>query len=115
MCSGQNKKETMQESVYKTQEAIALERCEKQIEWYVNATKRRRRLFYWSHGLAIFFGGTTPVLVVLLSLTSSYEGLLMGLIALFPALSATITGLDGVFQWREELSRFGYTAESLKS
>jgi len=37
------------------------------------------------------------------------------LIALFPALAAIITSLDGLFQWRDTYASFSHTSELLKS
>jgi len=49
---------------------------------------RRSGLYYrTSQGLAIFLGGMTPVLVVLLAVFDDYQNLLLVLIALFPALA----------------------------
>jgi len=37
------------------------------------------------------------------------------LIAVFPAIAAIITSFDGLFQWKDNYTRFSQTAEALKS
>ncbi len=86
----------------------ALERCEDQIKWYSWAKRRQRILYQTFQFTAIVLSGLTPVLILWSDLPKTLQ-------ALPAAVAAIASGLIGIFQWKENYSRFGYSAEALKS
>jgi hypothetical protein len=94
---------------------IALQRCNEAIEWYSEAIDRNRRLYRWSTTLAVLLGGLTPVLVVFQALYQDYQSAFMILAALFPAVAAIITGLNGLYQWKDNYTRVAHVTQMLKS
>lgn len=95
--------------------AIALDRCDDQIKWYNDEMDRRGNFYKWSQSTAILLGSLTPVLVVVQAVLNNRFVVLVVLISLFPTLAAIVTGLNSLFQWKDDSIRFGYTAELLKS
>jgi len=97
--------------------SLAMQRCDSLIGWY-DKNKRRHRLFHrFFQSTAIILGGMTPVLVLLQAMTIEgfSRNILTILIALFPSIAAIITGLDGLYQWKDNYIRMAQSAEALKS
>ena len=87
---------------------LALDRCEKLIDWY-DKTKRLQRIAYQGFEVAaIVLSGLTPILIL-------WSNLCEVLQALPAALAGIAIGLLGIFQWRANYVRFGYVCEALKS
>jgi hypothetical protein len=87
---------------------LALERCHDLIEMYRKLKLRNLIAYKVSVIVAIVFSGLTPVLVLWSDLPEVLQ-------ALPAALAAIATGLSGIFQWKENLVRYGYTKEALES
>jgi hypothetical protein len=94
---------------------LALKRCDEHIDWFSRAITRNRRLYRWSTSLAVLLGGLTPVLIVFQALYRDYQSTFMILAALFPAVAAIITALNGLYQWRENYARVAYVGQMLES
>lgn len=97
---------------------LALERCEELMSWYETHASNQRRLTYIMHSMAIIFAGITPVLVVIQQAVGENipaRVMLSVLIALFPAIAAIITALDGAHKWRENWTRFSQALAELQS
>ena len=86
----------------------ALERCNSQIGWYEKHKKESSYLYRLFQVAAVGLSGITPVLIL-------WSGLPEPVKALPAALGAVAIATTGIFHWRDNWSRFAYTAEVLKS
>jgi hypothetical protein len=86
----------------------AVQRCQEMIAWYDKTKVTQRELYRWSQILAVVLSGLTPILILWNELPKPLQ-------ALPAALAAIVTALNGIFQWKDNYTRFAYTGEALKS
>jgi hypothetical protein len=85
-----------------------MERCDGQIAWYEDQSKRKWRLYAVFQSGAVLLGAVTPVLILWSNLPKAVQ-------ALPAALASVAAGLVGTFRWLENKTRWAYTSEALKS
>ena len=86
----------------------ALERCNSQIRWYEKHKRQSSLLYKLFQVAAVGLSGITPVLILWSGLPEAVKGLPA-------ALGAAAIATTGIFSWRDNWTRFAYTAEVLKS
>ena len=107
-----------QEERAKDSRTAALDRCDDLIDWYKDNMFIQRRRMARSRLVAIVLSGLIPVLVIVqmsLQRTTIWWVGISILIALFPASAAIISGMNELFQYKENWIRFSETEEELKS
>lgn len=96
------------QEVFDARKALAIKRCQENIDYYSKFTSIDAFCHHLFLALSILLSGLTPVLILWTDLPKAVQ-------ALPAALGAVAAGLPGVFHWREDWIRFGYTSELLKS
>jgi hypothetical protein len=91
---------------FQSRRSKALKYCEKHLDWYGKARDRNRTAFQISQGMALTLSGLTPVLILWSDLPKTIQ-------ALPAALAAILTGLNGIFHWRDNYIIFAYTWNNL--
>jgi len=76
------------------------------MDWYGKSRDRNRTAFQLSQSMALIFSGLTPVLILWSDLPKTMQ-------ALPAALAAILTGLNGIFHWRDNYIIFAYTWNTL--
>lgn len=97
------------EDTLNVREKAALERCDAQIRWYDQHTRRSQNLSNVFQVATIVLGALTPVLLLW------GTALPVALQALPSALAAVAAGVSAIFHWGEDRTRFASTREALKS
>jgi hypothetical protein len=86
---------------------LALKRYADQEKWYDEHARQSRLLWQAFQAATVVFGGLTPILVLWSSLPKPLQ-------ALPSALAAMAAGSTGIFQWRENWTRFAWSREALR-
>lgn len=87
---------------FQSRQNKALEYCRKRMDWYGKHRDRNRMAFQMSQGLALTLSGLTPILIIWSDLPKTIQ-------ALPAAIAAILTGLNGIFHWRDNYIIFAYT------
>jgi len=87
---------------FQSRQSKALEYCKKRMDWYGKHRDRNRIAFQMSQGMALTLSGLTPILILWSDLPKTIQ-------ALPAALAAILTGLNGIFHWRDNYIIFAYT------
>ena len=87
---------------FQSRQSKALEYCKNRMNWYGKHRDRNRNAFQLSQGLALTLSGLTPILILWSDLPKTIQ-------ALPAALAAILTGLNGIFHWRDNYIIFAYT------
>jgi hypothetical protein len=100
----------------------AIARCAEQIQWY-EREKCKKRILYWIfQNAVIVLSALTPLLILWGNAPDDGSRQWLGVgppsalaQAIPPALAAMLASIISSYQWREQWTRFGFTAEMLKS
>ena len=100
----------------------AIMRCDDQIKWYEREKCKKRILFWIFQNAVIVLSALTPVLILWGNAADDGSRQWLGVgppsalvQAIPPALAAMLASVISSYQWREQWTRFGFTAEMLKS
>ncbi|MDQ3743965.1 MAG: DUF4231 domain-containing protein [Acidobacteriota bacterium] len=86
---------------------LAVEDCQKMIDWYEKNKRIPRRLYYTSQTATIVFSALTPVLILWTEMPKALQ-------ALPAALASIAAALAAVYRWRENWVLRAHTSEALK-
>jgi hypothetical protein len=102
----------------------AIARCDDQIDWYERQKRTKRWLYWFFQNAVIVLTALTPILILWANvpevesrgwpLLDEHKPSAL-LTALPAALAAMLAAIMSSYQWREQWTRFGFTAEMLKS
>ncbi len=87
---------------------MALKRCCEQIKWYDTHAHQAWLAFTIFQVATVVLGGLTPILLLWATVPKPIQ-------AVPAVLAAVAAGVNGIFHWREDHTRFACVREALKS